>query len=76
MADTPEDRKDTTRDDDAAQFLAEADSRQPGLLSEFFAFLGHNRKWWLTPIVVVLLLLGGLLLLAATGAAPFVYTLF
>lgn len=47
-----------------------------GMLREFIAFLGDNKKWWLLPILIVLLLFGILLVLAGTGAAPFIYTLF
>jgi Family of unknown function (DUF5989) len=46
------------------------------LLSEFWSFLAHNKKWWLLPIVIVMLLLGTLILLSSTAAAPFIYTLF
>ena len=46
------------------------------LLREFGAFLTENKKWWLVPIVVVFALLGVLIALGATGAAPFIYTLF
>ena len=56
----------------------EAAKKQPsgGLLSEFWAFLKHNKKWWLLPILLVLLVLGVLILLSGTAAAPFIYTLF
>ena len=47
-----------------------------GLISEFWQFLKENKKFWLIPIIVILLLVGGLLILGATGAAPFIYTLF
>jgi Family of unknown function (DUF5989) len=47
-----------------------------GLLTEFWAFLRHNKKWWLLPILVILLGFGLLLLLSSTAAAPFIYTLF
>jgi predicted amidophosphoribosyltransferase len=47
-----------------------------GLLAELFAFLKHNKKWWLVPIFVVLLVLGLLIVLSGTAAAPFIYTLF
>jgi hypothetical protein len=47
-----------------------------GLVSEFWHFLRHNKKWWLLPILLVLLLVGLLLLLSTTAAAPFIYTLF
>ncbi len=47
-----------------------------GLFSDLFSFMSENKKWWLTPIILVLGLLGVLLVLGATGAAPFIYTLF
>lgn len=43
---------------------------QPGLVKEFIAFLGENKKFWLIPLLLALLILGG------TAAAPFIYTLF
>jgi len=51
---------------------AEAES----LVSEFISFLAHNKKWWLLPIVIVMLLMTVLIALSASGAAPFIYTLF
>ena len=60
----------------AADFAAGAQEGSSGLMSEFFAFLKHNKKWWLLPMLVVLVLLGLLTMLAGTGAAPFIYTLF
>ena len=57
--------------------LASQAEQQPvGLIREFWDFLRHNKKWWLTPIILVLLLLGALLILGGTAAAPFIYTLF
>lgn len=47
-----------------------------GLFADLFSFMSENKKWWLTPIILVLGLLGVLLVLGATGAAPFIYTLF
>jgi hypothetical protein len=47
-----------------------------GFFQELFQFMRENKKWWLIPIVVVLVLFAGLIVLGATGAAPFVYTLF
>ena len=57
-------------------FEREALSGDQRLASEFWAYLMHTRKWWITPIVIMLLLLAGLIILGSTGAAPFIYTLF
>ena len=62
-----------SKQDDVAE-LAKAD--RTGLVSEFWDFLKHNKKWWLAPILIVVLLLGALVFLSGSGAAPFVYTLF
>ena len=55
---------------------AAADAQSESLVSEFWAFLAQNKKWWLAPIVIVMLLLGVLIFLSSTAAAPFIYTLF
>jgi len=60
----------------AKEFEQEADSARSGLLSEFFYFLIHNKKWWLVPIIVSILLVGALVLIGGSGLAPFIYTLF
>jgi hypothetical protein len=60
-------------DDD---FLKAAEGKDRGIVAEFIAFMAENKMWWMTPILVVFLLLGVLLVLGATGAAPFIYTLF
>lgn len=51
-----------------------ADAPEPGLVAELFAFLKHNRKWWLVPIVVVLGLFGVIIALAGSSIAPLLYT--
>lgn len=61
---------------DASSFEQEAMSGGQNLATEFWAYLMHTKKWWITPIVIMLLLLAGLIILGGTGAAPFVYTLF
>lgn len=53
-----------------------AKSRRTGLITEFWDFLKHNKKWWLMPILVIILALGALVFLSGSGAAPFIYTLF
>ena len=60
----------------ADEFAKQADASSRGMLAELFAYLGENKKWWLTPIVVVLLLVGALIVLGGTAAAPFISTLF
>jgi hypothetical protein len=55
---------------------AAAEYQGESLLSEFWAFLKQNKKWWLLPIVITMLLLGVLIFLSSTAAAPFIYTLF
>lgn len=50
--------------------------KEENIVTEFFGFLKENRKMWMAPIVILLVLFGLLTLLAATGAAPWVYTLF
>jgi hypothetical protein len=50
-----------------------ANQPQAGLAREFWDFLLHYKKWWLTPIIVILLLMGVLVFLAGTPIAPFVY---
>jgi hypothetical protein len=47
-----------------------------GVLGELAYFLRRSRKWWLVPTLIALLLMGGLIVLAASGAAPFIYTVF
>ncbi|MBI5185704.1 MAG: hypothetical protein HZA01_08260 [Nitrospinae bacterium] len=47
------------------------------ILSEFWDFLKHRKKWWLAPIVIMLLMLGLLIVFTeGTAMAPFVYALF
>jgi hypothetical protein len=57
-------------------FARQAEGRSSGFMGELWYFLRNNRRWRLTPVVVVLLLFGLLIVLAASGAAPFIYTLF
>jgi len=48
-----------------------------GILVEFWQFLRHSKKWWLTPIVAVLLMLSLLIVLTESSVlAPFIYSLF
>ena len=60
----------------AQDFARQAEEAPPGLLAEFWDFLIHNKKWWLTPIILVILLMGIVIYLGGTAAAPFIYPLF
>lgn len=47
------------------------------IVSEFWEFLKHRKRYWLAPIVIVLLLLGALIVFTESSAvAPFIYALF
>jgi len=60
-----------------SDFETQAQQTPPeNLFVEFWHFLGTNKKWWLLPILTVLFLMGVLVALSASGAAPFIYTLF
>ncbi len=49
---------------------------QAGIVKEFIAFLGENKKFWMIPLLLAFLAIGALLILGGTAAAPFIYTLF
>ena len=51
-------------------------TERTGIVTEFWYFLNHTKKWWLLPIVAILLVFGALVFLSGTAAAPFIYTLF
>jgi hypothetical protein len=47
------------------------------LVREFFAFIKHEKKWWMIPLILVLLVVGALILFASSSPlAPFIYPLF
>ena len=58
------------------EFEQAGQEKQLSLVEEFFIFVTENKKWWLIPILLVFAVLGLLVTLGATGAAPFIYTLF
>ena len=57
-------------------FAAAAEQRSRGILSESWAWLRDNGKWWMMPIVAMLLVFGLLVVVGGSVAAPFIYTLF
>lgn len=68
------DEKKQPTKDSAADFSQQAEEKPLGLIAEFWDFLIHNKKWWITPIILVLLLVGLLVALSSSAAAPFIYT--
>jgi hypothetical protein len=68
--------QDTRHTGSGSEFASAAQGRPSGFFSEFWFFLRHNRRWWITPVIVLLLGLGLLVVLGGSGAAPFIYTLF
>ena len=63
-------------EDRVAEFERKSREARPGIVREFWDFMRHEKKWWLTPIIVVMLLVGLLMLLSGTAAAPFIYPFF
>jgi hypothetical protein len=57
-------------------FARQAEQSESGLVSEMWALVRDNKKWWLTPILLAIVVLGCLVFLGGTGAAPFIYALF
>ncbi|MBH54881.1 MAG: hypothetical protein CMI18_11110 [Opitutaceae bacterium] len=53
-----------------------SENQSKGLLSEFWSFLMHNKKFWLVPIIVVFVLFGILIIFGGSSVAPFIYPLF
>jgi hypothetical protein len=69
----PQNETQSQSEQQAQDFAALADEKPPGLIAEFFDFLLHNKKWWLTPIILVLLILGVIIYIGGSIAAPFLY---
>ena len=47
-----------------------------GIVGELLRFLWARKLWWLIPMILALLVVGVLMVLGASGAFPFIYTLF
>ena len=58
------------------EFAREAEREDPGLARELWAWLRHNKKWWLAPLLIVLLVVGVLVVVGSTVLGPFLYPLF
>ena len=70
------DTSDSDPNTDRSDFQQIASGKQVGIVREFWDFLKHNKKWWLTPIILSLLLIALIVITTGSGAAPFIYTLF
>lgn len=68
---TPSDRP-----SDSNAFARGAEVKRSSFFSDYLYFLKNNKKWWMLPLLLILLAFGSLMILSATGAAPFIYTLF
>ena len=60
----------------ADDFARQAQTRQPGIISETVSWLRNNKKWWFLPVIITLLFIGMLVVLGGSPLAPFIYTLF
>lgn len=58
------------------EFELHAKSGRTNLFQEFWGFINHNKKWWLTPIILLIMFVGVMIILGGSGVAPFIYTLF
>jgi hypothetical protein len=47
-----------------------------GIVREFWQFILENKTWWMMPIMISFSIFGVFIALAATGALPFIYTIF
>jgi Family of unknown function (DUF5989) len=65
-----------TNDNSKNEFEKEGENESLSIVGEFWYFIRENKAWWMVPILISLGLVGVLVLLSATGAAPFIYTLF
>ena len=63
-------------DNHSDDFIKQAEEAPAGFIAEFWDFLIHNKRWWLTPIILVMLLVGALLVLQSTAVGGFLYTVF
>lgn len=51
-------------------------AKRAGITSELWKFMRAHKAYWMAPIIIVLMLLVALVIAGASGAAPFIYTLF
>ncbi len=61
---------------EAGEFTREAARGQTSFLREYWDFLRHEKRWWMTPILLALLIAAGFVIIGGSVAAPFIYALF
>jgi hypothetical protein len=62
--------------DTVSDFERHASEASGSSFGDLIKFLGHTKKWWLTPLILILLLVGVMIILGGTALAPFIYPLF
>lgn len=73
MSEKQSNEKDNAKKDDL-ESLSENESQS--LITEFVAFLGSNKKWWLTPVIIAIILLSILVMFGGSSLAPLIYPFF
>lgn len=58
------------------EFTAHAQQDRTNILQEFWGFICHNKKWWLTPIILLIMFVGIMVIIGSGGVGPFIYALF
>ena len=59
-----------------SSFEQAGENARAGVITEFWGFLKHNKKWWLLPILLAFVIIGALLVIGGSAAGPLIYTLF
>lgn len=62
--------------DGTDDFVEAGRAEDRGLVAELLAFMTEKKAWWMAPLLIVFGVLGVIFVLGATGAAPFIYSLF
>ena len=69
-------QNESDNDKSSAEIEQLAAESQDSLARELITFIVENKAWWMVPIVAVMAVVGILVALTATGATPFIYSIF
>ena len=69
-------RNESDNDKSSAELEKLAAESQDSLARELIMFIVENKAWWMVPIIAVMAVVGILVALTATGATPFIYSIF